>query len=80
MIKQIPGLAGKVALITGASRGIGRAVVDLMAENGADVVVNYVHDKEAAEEAAANAIAKGVRALAIRADVSSVDEASRLVK
>jgi len=77
---NFPGLTGKVALITGGSRGIGRAAVDLFAENGTDVVVNYVHDREAAEAAAGSAKAKGARALAVQADVSLVADGERLVK
>jgi 3-oxoacyl-[acyl-carrier protein] reductase len=41
--KETLGLAGRVAIITGGSRGIGRAIVELLAERGAHVVVNYVH-------------------------------------
>ena len=77
---DLPGLTGKVVLITGGSRGIGRAAVDLFAENGTDVVVNYVNDREAADAAADSAKAKGVRALAIQADVSLVADGERLVK
>jgi 3-oxoacyl-[acyl-carrier protein] reductase len=77
---DVPGLAGKVALVTGASRGIGRAVVELMAANGVAVAVNYARDREAAGLAVASAEAKGVRALAIQADVSLVHEGERLVK
>lgn len=43
-------LAGKVSLVSGASRGIGRAIAILLAEAGSDVVVNYVSNKKAADE------------------------------
>ena len=78
--KETLGLAGRVALITGGSRGIGRAIVELLAERGAHVVVNYVHDKEAASSATKLAESKGVRALAIQADVGNLAEADHLVK
>jgi 3-oxoacyl-[acyl-carrier protein] reductase len=77
---DLPGLSGKVVLITGGSRGIGRAAVDLFAANGVDVVVNYVNEREAAEAAVVSAKAKGVRALAVRADVSVLADSDRLVK
>ncbi len=62
-------LAGKVALVTGGSRGIGRACVLKFAQLGADVVVNYSRSAEDAEAAAREAEALGVRALAIQADM-----------
>jgi len=74
------GLYGKVALVTGASRGIGRAVVDLFAQHGTRVAVNYVSDHEAANEAVAHAKTRGVDAIAIQADVSRLAEGERAVK
>ena len=74
------GLADRVALVTGGSRGIGKAVVDLLASLGAHVVVNYVKDEEAAVTTAAMARTHGVQSLAIQADVSQVPEADRLVR
>lgn len=73
------GLAGKVAIVTGGSRGIGRAVVDLLSSLGAQVVVNYLRDEQAAAATAANAREHGVEAVAIQADVARLDEADRLV-
>jgi Dehydrogenases with different specificities (related to short-chain alcohol dehydrogenases) len=77
---DILGLAGKVALVTGASRGIGRSVVELFAQQGADVAVNYVRDVEAANEAVAKAKTHGVKAVAIQGDVSTLEDGSRVVK
>lgn len=73
------GLTGKVAIVTGGSRGIGRAVVDLLSSFGAKVVVNFVHDEQAATETVALARERGAEAVAIQADVSQLTEAARLV-
>ena len=73
------GLAGRVALVTGGSRGIGKAVVMLLASYGAKVVVNYLSDEQAAAETVAEARALGVEAVAIQGDVSRVAEGERLV-
>ncbi len=73
-------LAGKVALITGASRGIGRAIAEAMAAQGATVVVNYRRQAEAAAEVVAGVEAQGGRALAVAADVSQYSAAHTLVK
>ena len=62
------GLAGKTALITGASRGIGRAIAERFAEEGANVVVNYMTDGAAANDVVATIEGAGGRAVAIRAD------------
>jgi glucose 1-dehydrogenase len=67
-------LAGQPALVTGANSGIGKAVALGMAAAGADVVVNYVSNPEAADEVAHEIEAMGRRALAIKADVSQEDE------
>jgi 3-oxoacyl-[acyl-carrier protein] reductase len=72
-------LTGRVAVVTGGSRGIGRAVVELLAGLGVNVVVNYVRDAEAAAATASLAEGKGVRSVALRADVSRLDEADRLI-
>lgn len=67
-------LAGQPALVTGANSGIGKAVALGLAAAGADVVINYVTDPAAAEEAAHAIEAMGRRALTIKADVSREDE------
>jgi 3-oxoacyl-[acyl-carrier protein] reductase len=73
-------LRGRVALVTGGSRGIGRAIVDLLAAAGAHVVVNYVNGEQAAEATASAARARGVEALAVRADVANPLEADKLAQ
>ena len=71
--------AGKVVLVTGAQRGIGRAIALRFAEAGADVALNYLDDSAATESAAAQIAALGPRAMTIAADVSKPAEARRLV-
>jgi 3-oxoacyl-[acyl-carrier protein] reductase len=73
-------LKDRVALVTGGSRGIGRAAVGCFAKLGANVVINYVKDERAASDAVKTAEGSGVSALAVQADVSRVDEAQRLVE
>jgi 3-oxoacyl-[acyl-carrier protein] reductase len=74
------GLNDRVALITGGSRGIGRAIVDLLATLGVNVAINYVSDESSAATAVSSAKEKGVRAVAIAANVSSVAESEALVQ
>jgi 3-oxoacyl-[acyl-carrier protein] reductase len=64
-------LAGKVAIVTGGGHGIGAAVAEGLAAEGVDVVVNYAASKDAAEETVGKITARGVRAIAVQADVSS---------
>ena len=73
------GLTGKVAIVTGGSRGIGRAVVALLSSFQAKVVVNYVRDEDSASATVALAREQGTEAVAIRSDVSQLAEAERLV-
>ena len=76
----MPGrLVGKVALVTGASRGIGRATARVFAREGGIVVVNYVARQEDADRVVADIRAEGGQALAVRADVSREAEARALV-
>jgi len=72
-------LKSRVALVTGGSRGIGRAAVDCFAKLGASVAINYVSDQKAAADAVEAAEQMGVRAIAVRADVSRLNEAERLI-
>ena len=72
-------LKDRVALVTGGSRGIGRAAVECFAKLGANVVVNYVSDQSAADSAVREAEAEGVGALAVQADVAKTGDAKRLV-
>jgi 3-oxoacyl-[acyl-carrier protein] reductase len=72
-------LKDRVALVTGGSRGIGRAAVDCFARLGASVAINYVRDDRSAAEAVAEAESAGVGALAVQANVSLPREAERLV-
>lgn len=72
-------LDGRVALVTGGSRGIGRAVCLRLAELGAKVVVNYVQDSRAADSVVSDIKNLGREAIAIRADISQVTEANQLV-
>ena len=72
-------LEGRVALVTGGGRGIGRAISLALAEDGADIAVNYRADADAAAETV-NEIAKfGRRAIAVQASVDSLDDDERMV-
>ena len=77
---KLLGLADRVVLVTGGSRGIGKAVVALFASCGAHVVVNYVRDEAAAAETVRMAEGQGIKSLAIQADVSHLDQAEHLVQ
>lgn len=71
---------GRVALVTGGSRGIGRQVALDLAERGADVVINYRGNKAAADEVLERIQGYGRRALALQADVSDFAQASEMVQ
>ncbi|MEU4464347.1 MULTISPECIES: SDR family oxidoreductase [unclassified Streptomyces] len=72
-------LDGKVALVTGGSRGIGAATAVRLAREGADVAVGYVNGKEAAEDVVRAVEALGRRAVALRADAAEAAEAGGVV-
>lgn len=67
-------LKNKVALITGSGRGIGKAIAERYASLGADIVVNYTNNKASSEMTLSNIRKYGVKAIAIQADISKVDE------
>jgi len=73
-------LTGKIALVTGASRGIGRAIALALARAGADVAVNYRSRKGEAEEVRLQVETCGRRSIAVGADVSLAGEVSALVE
>ncbi len=74
-----PKIRNRVALVTGASRGIGRAIAVALAGAGADVAVNYRKEQAAAEEVCAEIRQLGRRAIPVQADVSLSGEVERLV-
>jgi 3-oxoacyl-[acyl-carrier protein] reductase len=71
-------LSGKVAVVTGASKGIGASIAEHLAAEGASVVVNYASSKSGAEAVVKRISEKGGRAMAIQADVSKPDDIKRL--
>ena len=72
-------LAGQIALVTGASRGIGRAIALQLAGAGAEVVVNYASSAEAAEQVVSAITTAGGSAYALKADVSQEDQVEQLI-
>ena len=73
-------LEGKVALVTGASRGIGRAVAIQLAQSGADVAVNYSGSEAAAQETVDAILALGRKAIKIKANVANAEEVAAMVE
>ena len=71
-------LKGKVAVVTGASKGIGAAIARALAAAGAAVVVNYASSRDGAERVVAEIAAKGGKAVAIKGDVAKANEVTRL--
>jgi len=72
-------LDGKIAIVTGGNSGIGKAVVLALAEEGANVVIDYISHPEATEEVEKKVAALGDRAIGVKADVSKIDDLQRLV-
>jgi glucose 1-dehydrogenase len=72
-------LKGKVAIVTGGNSGIGKAVVLALAEQGANIVIDFVADEAAEEELERQCAALGDQAIGVEADVSKIDELQRLV-
>ena len=72
-------LEGAVAVVTGASRGLGNAIADELGHGGAKVVVNYSSSQEPAEELVEHLKESGAEAVAIQADVSDAEQAQRLI-
>lgn len=73
-------LKGKVALVTGASRGIGRAIAVALAKKGCNVIINYARDEENAKKTEEMCRAYGVETLVVRADVSNREEVREMVE
>ena len=73
-------LKGKVAIVTGASRGIGRHIALQLAQRGADVAINYRSRQSEADEVVKEIEANGVRSLAIQADLSQMPAARSLIR
>jgi 3-oxoacyl-[acyl-carrier protein] reductase len=73
-------LSGRIAVVTGGSRGIGKAIALELAENGANVVINYSKDSKGAQEVAENIRNKGIDCLTIKANVSSASEVENMVE
>ncbi len=72
-------LTGKVAIVTGASKGIGAAIATAFADAGASVVVNYASSKEGADKVVAQIRKAGGKAVAVKGDVSKANDAQRIV-
>jgi NAD(P)-dependent dehydrogenase (short-subunit alcohol dehydrogenase family) len=77
--RKVMKLKGKVALITGASRGIGRGIAEVFAEEGADVAVNYLENLEQAEQVAVSVCNRGRRAIVVKGDVASRPDVETMV-
>ncbi|MCF0051660.1 SDR family oxidoreductase [Dyadobacter sp. LJ53] len=71
-------LNGKVALITGSARGLGKAIAERYAALGANIVINYSTDRASADEVVNNIVAMGVKAIVVQADISKVADIEKL--
>lgn len=73
-------LTGRIALVTGSSRGIGKATALALAQNGADIAVNYISQKDAANATVEKITGLGRKAIAVQADVSVSSEVDQMVR
>lgn len=80
MIKDLYDLSGKVALVTGGSRGIGKAIALALAEGGADILLNYSRSDKQADEVKRGIEAIGRKCVTVRADVGKFEQAQNLGK
>lgn len=80
MVEDGLNLRGRVAVVTGGSRGIGRATAQRLAEAGVNVVINYLRDEAGAVESAKAVESLGVKALCVQGDVRSLDDARRVLR
>jgi 3-oxoacyl-[acyl-carrier protein] reductase len=71
-------LTGKVAIVTGASKGIGAGIAQALAAEGAAVIVNYASSRDGADRVVAEITGKGGKAVAVKADVSKASDVRRL--
>lgn len=74
------GLKGRIALVTGGSRGIGKAISLMLAEDGADIAVNYHRDEDSAVKTVAEIEAMGRRAISVRASIENLSEVEAMVE
>lgn len=80
LVRTMFDLTGKVALVTGGSRGIGRAICMALAQQGATVAVNYYQSRDQAEDVVRNIEATGGQAISVQGDVRQPQDAERIVQ